>query len=320
MSDRTSFGRGFSATALALVTLLGISPVLAADAQRATASKVPHEAAYLGEKPPGDVPALFAPGILAAHPFLGPLAFSPDGTECFFTVDDAWYTTQSLYVSRYADGAWSPPTLAPFVAGFDKSAEAYFAPDGNRLYFTAQAKGSLRRMDLWMVDRAGPGWGTPVRLAAPINSDANEFHFSKGPDGTIYFLSNRSGAPQIYRARQNTAGSFQVELVPAPVLGVGTYDGDPSIASDGRFLVFHSARAGGFGAVDLHVSFADGKGEWTTPMNLGADFNTAVDEYGAMLSPDGKYLFFVRHGLKKGELFWVSTRAIDKLATRKSAR
>lgn len=297
------------------LALLCFSPFLAVDAQRTTAGKVPPEAAYLGQKPPGETPERFAPGILAANPFLGPLAFSPDGTECFFTVDDAGYTTESLYVTRYVNGAWTPQVLAPFVAGFDKSLEAYFSPDGNRLYFTAQAKGSASRMDLWMVDRTEQGWGTPVRLPAPINSDANEFHFSKGPDGTSYFLSNRSGAPQIYRARQYADGTFQVELIPAPFLSIGTYDGDPSIAADGSYLVFHSARAGGFGAVDLHVSFADGKGEWTKPINLGADFNTAVDEYGAMLSPDGKYLFFVRHSPKKGELFWVSTRAIEKRAT-----
>ena len=302
-----------------LLALLCASPFLAADAQRATVGRVPLAAAYLGQTPPGEIPELFAPGILSANRFLGPLAFSPDGTECFFTVDDAGYTTQSLFVTRYVNGAWTPQALAPFVAGFEKSAEAYFSPDGNRLHFTAQASGSASRMDLWMVDRSGQGWGTPVRLPAPINSDANEFHFSQGPDGTIYFLSDRSGTPQVYRARQHTAGTFQVELIPAPFLSVGTYDGDPSIASDGSFLVFHSARAGGFGAVDLHVSFADGRGEWTRPINLGADFNTAADEYGAMLSPDGKYLFFVRHSPTKGELFWVSTRAIARRATQQSA-
>lgn len=300
---------------LMLVASLCLLPFLAVDAQRAPAGKVPPEAAYLGQTPPGETPVPFAPAILASHAFLGPLTFSPDGTECWFTVDDAFYTMQSLFVTRFESGAWSPPTLAPFVSGFDKSLEAYFSPDGNRLYFTAQAKGSASKYDFWMVDRSGLGWGTPVRLPAPINSDANEFHFSKGPDGTIYFLSNRSGTPQIYRARQNADGAFLVELVPAPFLSIGTYDGDPTIAPDGRFLVFHSGRAGGFGAVDLHVSFSDGEREWTTPVNLGPDFNTAVDEYGATLSPDGRYLFFVRHSQKRGDLFWVSTCAIEKRAT-----
>ena len=42
-------------------------------------------------------------------------------------------------MTRYVNGAWTPQVLAPFVAGFEKSAEAYFSPDGNRLYFTAEA-------------------------------------------------------------------------------------------------------------------------------------------------------------------------------------
>jgi Tol biopolymer transport system component len=315
--------RGFtwfgSLRRLALLTLLGLSPFLAMHATCAAAGKIAPEAAYFGQKPPGETPELFAPAILSANAFVGPLAFSPDGTECFFTVDAAWYATQSLYVTRYVNGAWTPQVLAPFVAGFEKSAEACFSADGNRLYFTAQVKDSGSRMDLWMVDRSGEGWGTPVRLPSPVNSDANEFHLSQGPDGTIYFTSRRLGTPQIFRGRQNADGSFRVEMIPAPFQSVGTYDGGPLIAPDGRFLVFNSGRAGGFGAVDIHVSFPDGKGEWTKPINLGADFNTAADEYGSMLSPDGKYLFFVRATPNKGEIYWVSTRAIEKRATPQTA-
>lgn len=298
---------------LALIALLWTSPLLALDGKRDTAGNIPPAAAYLGQKPPGEKPELFAPGILAANPFLGRLAFSPDGTECFFTVDDATYSSQSLLMTRYVNGAWTPQAPAPFTSGFEKSGEPFFSPDGNRLYFTAQAKGSSSKMDIWMVDRSAQGWGTPVRLPAPVNTDANEFCFSKVKDGTMYFLSNRSGAPQAYRARQKPDQSLQVELIPAPVLSVGTYEGDPCVPPDSRFLVFYSGRAGGFGAVDLHVSFPDGKGEWTKPINLGPDFNTAADEYGPTLSPDGKYLFFVRHSLQKGELYWVSTGAIEKL-------
>lgn len=313
-STRRSLHLGWLAAAL----LCG-SPVVAVGAQQATAGMVPPEAAYLGQAPPGETPVPFAPAILAAYPFLGPIAFSPDGTECWFTVDDAFYRTQSLYVTRFASGAWTPPVLAPFVAAFERSAEAHFSRSGNRLYFTAQARGSKSGMDLWMVDRVAQGWSTPVRLPETVNSDADEFHVSHGPDGTIYFLSNRSGTAQIYRARQHADGAYLVELVPAPLLSVGTYDGDPTIAADGRFLVFYSGRAGGFGAVDLHVAFGDEKGEWTTPINLGAEFNTAVDEYGATLSPDGRYLFFVRHSARKGELFWVSTRALEKRAPQRIA-
>jgi Tol biopolymer transport system component len=196
---------------------------------------------------------------------------------------------------------------------FEKAGEPFFTPDGKRLYFAALAKGSRSGKDLWSVDRAERGWGSPTRLAAPLNSDANEFHFLRVPDGTTYFGSNRTGSPQIYRARPTRDEAPKAELIPAPVLSVGTYEGDVCVAPDGRFMVFYSGRAGGFGAVDLYACFPDGAGGWTKPVNLGAEFNTDADEYGAWLSPDGKYLFFVRHDLQKSEIYWVSTRAIERL-------
>ena len=66
--------------------------------------------------------------------------------------------------------------------------------------------------------------------------------------------------------------------------------GDPCVAPDGRWLVFNSARDAAAGRADLHVSFADGRGNWGTPVHLGRGFNSPDDEFGAMLSPDGGYL------------------------------
>ncbi len=296
-----------------LLTLLCALQLLVSGGASAAAGTIPRDAFYLGQKPPGEKPERFTPDLLSSIPFLGIVAFAPRGGECFITVDDASYSTQKLLTSRYLDGAWTAPEPAAFSTGFEKAAEPFYSADGKRLTFTAQAKDSKTGMDFWTVDRSCRGWGSPVRLPSPINSDANEFHFCRVLDGTTYFLSNRSGSAQVYRARQKRGAAPEVELVPAPVLSVGTYDGDPCVAPDGRFLVFHSGRAGGFGAVDLYVSFPDGKGEWTPPVNLGADFNTADDEYGAWLSPDGKYLFFVRHSPQSGELYWVSISAIEKL-------
>jgi dipeptidyl aminopeptidase/acylaminoacyl peptidase len=295
-----------------LLTLLCASQLLVPGGPSAAAGTLPSDVFYLGQKPPGEKPERFAPELLSSIPFLGIVAFAPRGGECFITVDDASYSMQKLLTSRYVNGAWTAPEPAPFTTGFEKAAEPFYSADGMRLTFTAQAKDSKTGMDFWTVNRSGRGWGVPVRLPVPINSDANEFHFCQVLDGTTYFLSNRSGSPQVYRARQKRGQAPQVELIPAPVLSVGTYDGDPLVAPDGRFLVFHSGRAGGFGAVDLYVCFPDGKGEWTAPVNLGADFNTEADEYGASLSPDGKYLFFVRHSPQRGDIYWASTRVLEQ--------
>jgi Tol biopolymer transport system component len=295
-----------------LLTLLCAALTLASDNAGAAAGAMPKSASYFGQKPPGEKPERFAPAILSRFPFLGCVAFSPRGDECFVTVCDANYTTQKLMTTRYVNGAWSAPELAGFSAEFEKAGEPFITADGKQLYFSGLARGSATRKDLWSVDRTERGWGPPTRLPAPVNSDANEFHYLRAPDGTVYFGSNRSGAPQVYRARPARDQAPKVELIPGPVLSVGTFEGDVCVGPDGRFMVFYSGRPGGLGAVDLYACFPDGKGEWTTPVNLGAGFNTADDEYGPWLSPDGKYLFFVRHGQQSSDLYWVSISAIEK--------
>jgi Tol biopolymer transport system component len=104
---------------------------------------------------------------------------------------------------------------------------------------------------------------------------------------------------------------MRVEHIDAP-LNSSADEWDPCIAPDGSFLVFCSTRPGGCGGSDLYVSFTDGHGGWTLPINLGDDFNSAADEYAPSLSPDGRFLFFTRHDGKRGELYWVRTSALER--------
>ena len=42
-------------------------------------------------------------------------------------------------------------------------------------------------------------------------------------------------------------------------------------------------------------------------------FFTVTNEYGPFLSPDSKYLFFIRHDGIKGDIYWVNAGIIKKL-------
>jgi hypothetical protein len=71
---------------------------------------------------------------------------------------------------------------------------------------------------------------------------------------------------------------------------------------------------GGHGGWDLWICFRNVDGSWTKPANMGPEINTAVDEYGPRVAPDGKYLFFTRKtGRKTMDIFWVSSRIIEEM-------
>jgi hypothetical protein len=266
---------------------------------------------WLGQPPPGDRPVPFAAEILGAvNTWVEHIDFSPDGSLCLIAVGSADYSRAKLLCSRRVKDAWTPFAEPPFIAGFAYTSEPVFAADGNTLYFTA-ASGTGSK-DLWSVSYSGREWGRPVALSAPINSEANEFRACLGSDGTLYFGSERGEVMRVFASHRDAAGAIVVEPLPSPV-NVAAYDGDPCVAPDGRFIVFYSCRSGGHGGADLYVSFADGKGGWKAPLNLGDTFNEKADQFGAHLSADGMYLFFTRHSQGGDTIYWVSVSAIDRL-------
>lgn len=262
---------------------------------------------YFGHSVPGQTPVLFAPDILnSLSIWAGGTALSPDGTQFFASVGTADYSGSKLYSSKLVNNVWTPFELAPFTADFNMAAEPVFSGDGKTLMFTGK-KSASASTDFWTVNYSNNAWDVPVALPSPINSNYEEYRGSYMTNGTFYFGSTRSGAMQIYRSLPQ---SQTVELVAAPI-NTGFYDCDPCVAPDGSFIIFSSGRAGGYGKLDLYVSFSNGQGGWGTPINLGSGYNSTSDEYGVYLSSDGKYLFFTRHNNLGEFIYWVSVSAIE---------
>jgi len=87
----------------------------------------------------------------------------------------------------------------------------------------------------------------------------------------------------------------------------GQFSG-PCLSPDGRVLVMHSRKDGGFGNWDLYVSFKDESGNWAEFRNIGPAINTDQAEGDATFSPDGRYLFFARDG----DIFRVSAKILEE--------
>jgi hypothetical protein len=275
--------------------------------------------AYFGLKLPEKTPELLAPGIISIPGrSVGNVVFSADATECYFTVFDGPWNNPRILFTRYENGAWTPPALATFADGRQENA-MLFSRDGNRLYFGVSTSPSVT--DLWMVQRASRGeeWSKPQPLPAPLNSLLSSFKaqvFLQTADGTMYFVSNRDvGHGDIYRTVSKPGQPLQVENLGAPVSSE-LEKVDLGISPDGHTLVFFSKPnrpSVTNNATDLFICFDNGHGGWTTPVNMGEEFNTLTDiEYAPTFSQDGRVLFFSRFDGKYGEVYWVSTSALER--------
>ncbi len=89
-------------------------------------------------------------------------------------------------------------------------------------------------------------------------------------------------------------------------------DFNPSFAPDGSGVYFFSNRPGGLGGDDIYFAPVNARG-YGAPRNLGPRVNSKGDEWGPMVSADGRRLLFAsdgRGGQGKHDLF-VAERAAD---------
>jgi Tol biopolymer transport system component len=281
---------------------------------------------YLGQTLPGDVPKVFAPGIVSTDSLIehSAPAFSPDGSEVFWWVVRSPKTSNEKWNSwgmtmRRIEDRWTIPVPTPYYGG------PTFSIDGKCLYFTGLYPD--RKSDgPYFIEKQGNSWSQPKNLGFvtcfPEIKGAGSF--SVTCNGTFYFNGDTEGKEQIkdnriFRTKLVNGKYTRLELLPQSI-NLSPYNNlFPFIAPDESFLIFTSDRKGGLGGGDLYISFHDiDTDTWTNPINIDEPINTDKEERLPGLSPDGKYLFFTRLTRSNGQdfdhdIFWVSTRIIDLL-------
>lgn len=274
---------------------------------------------WLGQPVPGREPVLFAPDIVSTHTFMhGTIAFSPDGTEAFWSsglpVTEPGYSYGLILTSRLENGRWTLPAQATFSRPRIGDDVPFFHPDGSKLFFISSRDGDGER--IWWVDRTVDGWSEPHRIEGGPNSKGTHWQFSVAADGSIYFNSGDPGgvgAGDLYVSRY-------VDGVYAEPVPLGTPvnseidESSPFIAPDQSYLLFVRVGAtDAIGRVDLYVSFRNADGTWTTPRNMGSPVNTPSQEICPMVSPDGRYLFFNSYRSGNADNYWMDASVIEEL-------
>jgi ankyrin repeat protein len=269
---------------------------------------------YLGQKKPGLTPELFAPGIISTEKKELNSVFTPDGKEFYFTIHTAkgpW----EIMVMKLIDNCWTKPEPASFSGRFS-DVDLFISPDGRKLFYCSNrpldGKGEPKQdFDIWVVDRSGDGWSEPYNPGAPINSDEAEFYPSITRDGTLYFQSIRPdtrGSRDLYRAKLENGVYTRAENL-GDVVNTNLFEGDILVSPDEEYIIFSVNRKDSFGLGDLYISFRQKDDAWTEPRNMGPEINTEHNENCPILTPDGRYLFFTRHG----DIFWVDAKIIEQL-------
>jgi serine/threonine protein kinase/Tol biopolymer transport system component/tetratricopeptide (TPR) repeat protein len=155
-------------------------------------------------------------------------------------------------------------------------------------------------------------FGEPVNLEPAINSPREDCAPCLSSDSLELYFHSEEPDGEIRVVRRATPGD---EWGPSsnlgPTVNSPSYDGGPSISSDGLSLYFGSDRPGGYGWGDLWVTTrATTDDDWGTPVNLGPSINTG-GAFGASISADELELYF--HSDRPGGYgaldIWVTTRA-----------
>lgn len=262
---------------------------------------------YFGQKPPGLIPEVFAPGIVSiSGRHEGVMAFSPDLDEIYFNADNKDQET-SIYFSRLEGGKWAPIRKADFTKGkIDEEIHPFVSPDGKRIYFTAISS-DLTYNKIWYVNRLKNGWSSAVKLESPVNDD-QVFYPNQSADGDLYYFNLSKG--KTYYASDNLNGFSQIEPVEIE-FGVHAF-----IAPSQDYLVLNARHKEDENRKDndIYVSFKRKNGTWAKPINLGDEVNSNSNDKAPTISPDGKYLFFGRDEEDgKANIYWVSTKVIENL-------
>lgn len=250
-------------------------------------------------------PTLFAPKIVSTEFMETTATFTPDGKTVYFTRSDVQFKDNTIMESTLRSRSWTKPQVTSF-SGIWRDSEPFVSPDGTKVFFVSNrpvkqggqplvANRSGRNFpgaNIWYAPKTGDGWGEAVHVEVDANGSKEMYNPSVAKNGNLYFSAmteEKQQTYEIYRSIYKDGVYRKAEKLPFNEPKSSFMD--PSISADEKFIIFALNGAGTIGSADIYI-VKQKDGQWQTPVNLGADVNSASLENAPCLAPDGKTVFF----------------------------
>jgi hypothetical protein len=195
---------------------------------------------------------------------------SPDGTRLYFM-----YTPYTMWPVFY--GRW------PMLVGPERS--------GHHI----NRRNPWEDTDLYVATLDSGVWTTPHNLG--FNDDQADCCAMTWDHRLFAYQRTQrplSALTDLYFVQLSAGGDWIRTSAGSAVNMTNSSESNPHITADGRALYFSSNRNGGFGQMDLYVSYRGRDGSWQVPQNMGPTFNTRENEDQIWISRDQRTIYFSR--------------------------
>jgi len=256
--------------------------------------------AYLGQKPPGDEPEVFAERLLKDSGIvLGRVSFSKDGKAFYYSFARHWFDRNGSGTKeiKFEGGKWQRPVVIA-----DDITNPAFSPDYKKLYLGGG------NSQVWALDKTADGWARP-RLW--LDKSYGLYNFQAANSGAFYAGSNgKQGSKKDYGTydfcKLTILGKDTVIESLGPVINTPAFDGDFFIAPDESYIIISAKETPTF-ECELWISFRKNDQTWTKPLSLGNKINNGLaHRFGQYVTEDGKYLFYTRGTSERDcSIYWV---------------
>jgi outer membrane protein OmpA-like peptidoglycan-associated protein len=199
-----------------------------------------------------------------------------------------------------------PKSLGSTVNSSYQETKPVISPDGNTLFFARQNypenyAGSNDPQDIYVSEKRNGAWSQARNIGEPLNDKYPNGVSSVTPDGNTMLILNAyneygdvlDGASISHRKGGRWQYPQMINI--QEFYNLNDYI-DYYLANNERTLLLAIETEESFGDQDLYVSFRIDERNWSKPVNLGRQINSAAPEFSPFLAADNKTLFFASYG------------------------